>query len=455
MPALLTSTSTCPATSRARAVSRSRSASTVTSHRPRPCPAARRPAPRAGRPGGRPPRPARRPRAAPGRSADRARHEAPVTMATRPSSRNAATGEVEVRVHPDMMTGSVAFVKIRIGYGLGTRTVTNDGDAFGAFVDDLERLGFDSLWLSERISGEAPDPLIALSYAAARTTKLKFGMSVLVLPGPQPGPAGRGAGHARPALGRPPAPGVRARRGRSPRAAGLRRRAGRPGQDLQRVAAAAAPPLDRGRASTTTARGSTTRASGSAPSPCSSRSSCGSAASRRASCERVGRLGDGWLPSFCTAADVAAAIPVIVETADAHDRAIDPEHYGALVAYSRRRDPRRAGRASSPTAAPISTIRRSSSRSACRRCGPASRRWSTPGVEVRGAAALRADHGRLARRARSRRRRAQAAGERDRLDGSRSTTRTSRPARRWPARTNSSSRSGSPTSSHASTLSLR
>ena len=33
-------------------------------------------------------------------------------------------------------------MKIRIGYGLGTRTVTNEGEAFGRFVDDLERLGF-------------------------------------------------------------------------------------------------------------------------------------------------------------------------------------------------------------------------------------------------------------------------------------------------------------------------
>ena len=46
--------------------------------------------------------------------------------------------------------------------------------------------GFDSLWLSERISGEAPDPVVAMSYAAGRTTRLKFGMSVLVLPGRNP-----------------------------------------------------------------------------------------------------------------------------------------------------------------------------------------------------------------------------------------------------------------------------
>src|SRR6188472_3056909 len=76
-------------------------------------------------------------------------------------------------------------MKVRIGVGLGVRT-TLHGPEFGEFVDTLERLRFDSLWLSERISGEAPDPLVAIAYGAGRTTRLKFGMSVLVLPGRNP-----------------------------------------------------------------------------------------------------------------------------------------------------------------------------------------------------------------------------------------------------------------------------
>jgi alkanesulfonate monooxygenase SsuD/methylene tetrahydromethanopterin reductase-like flavin-dependent oxidoreductase (luciferase family) len=47
----------------------------------------------------------------------------------------------------------------------------------------------------------------------------------------------------------------------------------------------------------------------------------------------VGRLGDGWLPSFCTPDDVTEGRPVVEAEAAAHDRAIDPEHWGALVAY--------------------------------------------------------------------------------------------------------------------------
>ncbi|HRE00816.1 MAG TPA: LLM class flavin-dependent oxidoreductase, partial [Ilumatobacteraceae bacterium] len=76
-------------------------------------------------------------------------------------------------------------MKVRIGFGFGTTTNLND-DSFGPVIDAMERLRFDSLWLSERIGANAPDPLVAMAYAAGRTTRLKFGMSVMVLPGRNP-----------------------------------------------------------------------------------------------------------------------------------------------------------------------------------------------------------------------------------------------------------------------------
>ena len=79
----------------------------------------------------------------------------------------------------------VTDMKVRIGFGLGTRTNLND-EAYGTVVDALEAHQFDSLWLSEKISGEAPDPLVAMAFGAGRTTNLKFGMSVMVLPGRNP-----------------------------------------------------------------------------------------------------------------------------------------------------------------------------------------------------------------------------------------------------------------------------
>ena len=77
-------------------------------------------------------------------------------------------------------------MKVRIGYGLGTQGVPGGADLFLRFVDDLERLGFDSLWLSERATSSAPDPLMGLAVAAGRTSRLKLGTSVLVVPGRNP-----------------------------------------------------------------------------------------------------------------------------------------------------------------------------------------------------------------------------------------------------------------------------
>jgi alkanesulfonate monooxygenase SsuD/methylene tetrahydromethanopterin reductase-like flavin-dependent oxidoreductase (luciferase family) len=49
---------------------------------------------------------------------------------------------------------------------------------------------------------------------------------------------------------------------------------------------------------------------------------------------RVGRVGDGWLPSFCTPAGVAAGREVVRAAADEAGRTIDPEHWGAMVFYA-------------------------------------------------------------------------------------------------------------------------
>src|SRR5215470_10370944 len=76
-------------------------------------------------------------------------------------------------------------MKVRIGYGLGNLRPLS-GDALAALVDGIEGHGFDSLWLSERISGPAPDPVLALTFAAARTRRIKLGTSVSVLPGRSP-----------------------------------------------------------------------------------------------------------------------------------------------------------------------------------------------------------------------------------------------------------------------------
>ena len=50
--------------------------------------------------------------------------------------------------------------------------------------------------------------------------------------------------------------------------------------------------------------------------------------------KRVGRLSDGWLPSFVTPQDAARGREVVEQVAAEHGRSIDPEHFGALIPYS-------------------------------------------------------------------------------------------------------------------------
>ena len=74
-------------------------------------------------------------------------------------------------------------VKIGIGFG-GWPFPSADPDHLWEYTDLCEEYGVDSLWLSDRIVSEAlnMEPMIALSFIAARTTNLKFGTNVLALP---------------------------------------------------------------------------------------------------------------------------------------------------------------------------------------------------------------------------------------------------------------------------------
>src|ERR1700742_2842757 len=77
----------------------------------------------------------------------------------------------------------VQRVKIRFGIGLGADT---GPDQLAGIVDHLEAGGVDSLCFSELVYSPAVDPTVGMAYALARTTKLKVGTSVAVLPGRHP-----------------------------------------------------------------------------------------------------------------------------------------------------------------------------------------------------------------------------------------------------------------------------
>lgn len=224
-------------------------------------------------------------------------------------------------------------MKIRVGFGLGTRTVSNDPERFDPLVDDLERLGFDSLWLSERVSGDAPDPVVGLAYAAGRTTRLKLGMSVMVLPGRNPVLVAQElASLDRLSDGRLlPAFGLGVADPREQEAFGVERGERAPwfNEALPLLRRLWAEDEVEYHGERFHLNGITVR-----PKPVQAPLDVWLGGQAPSELRRVGRLGDGWLPSFCDATDVAQGIPAIRAAADEAGRQIDPEHFGALVAYA-------------------------------------------------------------------------------------------------------------------------
>jgi probable F420-dependent oxidoreductase len=76
-------------------------------------------------------------------------------------------------------------MKIRFGVGLVAGQEAT-AEELPSLVDRLEAAGIDSLWFSELVYTDAVDPFVGMAYALARTTKLKVGTSVVILPGRHP-----------------------------------------------------------------------------------------------------------------------------------------------------------------------------------------------------------------------------------------------------------------------------
>lgn len=74
-------------------------------------------------------------------------------------------------------------MKVRFGVELGPEVEPAE---LSDVVDQLEAIGADSLWLSELAYSPAVEPFIGMTHALARTTRLKVGTSVAVLPGRHP-----------------------------------------------------------------------------------------------------------------------------------------------------------------------------------------------------------------------------------------------------------------------------
>lgn len=221
-------------------------------------------------------------------------------------------------------------MKVRIGYGLGTRTTLHD-ERFGQVVDELERLAFDSLWVSERIGGDAPDPLVAMAYAAGRTQHLKFGMSVMVLPGRNPIVLAKSlATLATMSGGRLlPAFGLGQVHPLEQQAFGVERSERSRWFDealsVMRQCWTGEPVVH---------DGERFRYDGVVVRPVPERMDVWLGGFAPSELRRVGRLADGWLPSFVTPADAERGRAVIEQVCAEHDREIEDDHYGVLIPYT-------------------------------------------------------------------------------------------------------------------------
>ena len=220
-------------------------------------------------------------------------------------------------------------MKIRFGVGLGADTAP---DQLADIVDHLENSGVDSLWFSELVYSPAVDPMVGMAYALARTTHLKVGTSVAVLPGRHPvlvakqlaSLAALAPKRILPVFGlRSAIPAERevfvvpdGERGavfdeslRVLRSALVDECADYSGRYFTFTGAAVAPrpvpPLD-------------IWLGGSAP----------------AAFRRVGTLGDGWLGSFLTPGEARAGREAIEQAAAQAGRHIEPDHFGISLAVA-------------------------------------------------------------------------------------------------------------------------
>jgi probable F420-dependent oxidoreductase len=229
-------------------------------------------------------------------------------------------------------------VTTRVGYGLGNLRPL-DGDRLGGFAEAIERHGFDSLWLSERISGPAPDPLLGLTFAAARTRKIKLGTSVQVLPGRSPARLAKSwatlevlsGGRALPAFGLGIAQPV------EQQAFGVER------GERASIFDEALPLMRRlWEEDAVDHDGAHFHYSGMTvqPKP-TKRLDVWLGGKAPSELRRVGKLSDGWLASFSSPEDCKAGRETIEQAAAAAGREIDDDHFGAMVFYTHEEIPDR------------------------------------------------------------------------------------------------------------------
>lgn len=231
-------------------------------------------------------------------------------------------------------------MKIKIGFALGTTAGAHlDGDGFWSVIDACESLGWDSIWFSERASGGTFGPLASLAAAAGRTRRLKFGTSVMVLPGRNPVLLAKelatidvlSRGRLVAAFGL----GVEDAREQEAFAVDRSEAAGRTQEATQLIRRLWTEPEV-----THEGRYFRVHRLRLQPKPVQKpHPDIWFGGHSRAALRRTAEIGTGWLPSFVTPEEYRQKAVTIRELAAAAGREIDEEHYGALVAYMGPGDP--------------------------------------------------------------------------------------------------------------------
>lgn len=218
---------------------------------------------------------------------------------------------------------------MRIGVGLGA-----DGtpSAFAEVVDHVERLGIDSLWLSEIVSAPQVDPFVGMAHALGRTRSLKVGTGVTVLPGRNPvivakqlaTLAGLAPKRVLPAFGLQPAHARERQLFPVPKG----RRAAVFEESLRLVRL-----LLTQEEVTFHGEFHTVEGVGVGPLPAQPLD-IWLGGSAPAALTRVGRLADGWLASFLTPQEAKAGREAIQAAATEAGREIEPDHFGISLAVA-------------------------------------------------------------------------------------------------------------------------
>jgi probable F420-dependent oxidoreductase len=220
-------------------------------------------------------------------------------------------------------------MKVRIGVSLGPAAVPA---VFGDAVDRAEQLGVDSLWLSEMVFGSLVEPFAGMAYALARTSRLKVGTGVAVLPGRHPvlvakqlaSLAGLAPGRVLPVFGLQPA---------RPAELGLfevpaGRRAAVFEESLRLIRLL----LTHERVSF---EGEFFTVDGAHVGPLPAKPlDIWLGGSVPAALRRVGRLADGWLGSLLTPDEARAARETIQAAASAAGREVEADHFGISLAIA-------------------------------------------------------------------------------------------------------------------------